>query len=143
MISGLFGMEAFLLGVLILDAIIKVVNHKAILRLQDPDVNQRIVNGKVQKQTNVHPLFNSGFIELDNEPILSTATIVLDLILIAVMILFFVIELKIDTSISYPMIMILLTSRFYLRLPFTIALIIHQYKLRLNRIHKNLAQRNS
>ena len=126
--------EVILIVLLVIDAVAKVVNHYSVLQMQDSGTNQRVVNGKVQKDAIVHPLFNSGFIQLNNQPVVSTATVTLDILLLFLLIVIFVVEFLLADDVSFLVLGIMLISRFYLRLPFTTALIIHHYKLRLARI---------
>ena len=126
MIQMLSSVEGGLLALLVVDMILKLINHFSIIQIQDPHVNQKIVNGKAVTKP-ASSIYNAGFIEINNQVMLSTATLIMDVVLFTCLVVLYLVEFWRGLEMSYLVLSILLVSRFYLRIPFTVALLIHQH----------------
>lgn len=131
-------LELCVIAFFVIDLVLKVMNHLAILDLKKSDKNK--VKGKDKGKELIDVLFDSGFIYLKGEPIISTSVIAQDLTLIILLFLAFVIEQASYSSGSLDFLKVgsLIVARLFLRLPFMIELVTHHYKLRLCRVQQNL-----
>jgi len=86
----------------------------------------------------IDALFTQGFHELKGEPVISYSIVAMDGVFLILSIGFYFFESIFYESLSYFSLAAILMSRFYFRLPFIFALIIHHYKLRLCRIQQNI-----
>jgi len=112
------------------------------LKLHDPEsVNPTVVKEHVQSQeSKLSALFDYGRIEIKGEPLISTSILMMDFVMVVLLVVIFITQtvFQMGDSLNYFQLAVLLISRFYFRLPFTVALIIHHFQLRLSRIQQNI-----
>ncbi len=126
--------ELIILGVLVGDGLLKLTNHLYIHR------SFRESKKHKNKGRKIDALFDSGFIYLKREPVISTSVIVTDLILLSCLIACYLLEYswQSNESINYIETGALIVLRLILRIPFVVEIIVHHYQLRLCRVQHNL-----
>ncbi len=144
LIDAMDTLELVLLFLLVADLFLKQINHLSILSVKRKTTTQAVDHHEMELQDNVDYLFNSGFIQLKGEPVISNSVVVMDLLLLLVLTLVYLIQHVFISSaeLTYIQVGVLLISRFYLRLPFTVALLAHHYKLKLARLQERLLFQN-
>ena len=135
-ISQLAKIERVLVLVMLLESLLKVVNQYCIT--YKPTVKKGSSDSK--KKDSADLIFDSGFIYVKGEPLISSSIIVLDLfVVLAILVLNFIEQsMTSNVTINYLQIGALLVARLCLRVPYTVQLASHHYKLRLCRLQQQL-----
>mmetsp|Transcript_12307 Transcript_12307/g.19086 ORF Transcript_12307/g.19086 Transcript_12307/m.19086 type:complete len:122 (+) Transcript_12307:904-1269(+) len=84
--------ELGLLFLLVADLFLKQINHLSILSIKRKTATQTLDHHDIDASENIDYLFNSGFIQLKGEPVISTSVVMMDLILLLVLTLVYLIQ---------------------------------------------------